>query len=113
MLSTIQANYLTSIIICDKLITANTDDCLTVILHIIKTNISSHLNFNVAPQLSKLLLFREIIKIPPCCHLAAVISSSLNLIRKNITNCVQATKLSEDNISSDKKTTNLHRGKLS
>ena len=110
MLSTIQANYLISIIICDKLITANTDDCLTVILHIIK---SSHLNFNVAPQLSKLLLFLEIIKIPPCCHLAAVISSSLNLIRKNITNCVQATKLSEDNISSDKKTTNLHREKLS
>ena len=39
MLSTIQANYLISIIICDKLITANTDDCLTVILHIIKTKL--------------------------------------------------------------------------
>ena len=70
------------------------------------SRLSSHLNFYVAPQLSKLLLFLEIInfKISPCCHLGAVISSSLSLFRKNITNCVQVTKLSEDNISSDKKT---------
>ena len=74
-------------------------------LFYISSRLSSHLNFKVAPQLSKLLLFLEIIKIPPSSHLAAVISSSLNLIKKNITNCVQATKLSEDNnISSDKKT---------
>ena len=73
-------------------------------LFYISSRLSSYLNFNVAPQLSKLLLFLEIIKIPPCSHLAAVLLSSLNLNRKIIANCIQATKLSEDNnISSDKK----------
>ena len=69
-----------SIIICNKLLLANTHDCLAVILHIIKTELP--LKFQCSPL--KLLLFLQIIKILPFCHLAAAISLSLSLIRETV-----------------------------